>query len=244
MSTPTDEDCTCDAAEALREIVQRVIRCPVCGAKPARTNLTHASCSRCVVRRPIAQWTVVDGQSDRELERQRDEALSRVRCADAIADEVAVLVRRKVIDSRSPAADALLDYREPPSTERADRLAQLEAQLEETRESLSIVKQLNDGRRGIIKNREKWARAICQKLGVTTNGELLEYGKTRGAIGKRAIQFASMKVERDVAQAWVKHLEEESRCKSCLTENVARALYDEVHALRCALADARRGGQP
>lgn len=50
------------------------------------------------------------------------------RCADALADEVAALVRRGVIDSRSPAADALLDYREPPSTPRADRLAALEAE--------------------------------------------------------------------------------------------------------------------
>lgn len=48
------------------------------------------------------------------------------RCADALADEVAVLVRRKVIDSRSPAADALLDYRSLPSSPRADRLAVLE----------------------------------------------------------------------------------------------------------------------
>lgn len=46
-----------------------------------------------------------------------------VRCADALADEVAVLVIRKVIDSRSPAADALLDYRNPPQTLRAERLA-------------------------------------------------------------------------------------------------------------------------
>ena len=45
------------------------------------------------------------------------------------ADEVAVLVRRKVIDMRDPAADALLSYRDPPSTERADRMAVLEARV-------------------------------------------------------------------------------------------------------------------
>ena len=50
----------------------------------------------------------------------------KLRCADALADEVAVLVRRKVIDPRSPAGDALLDYRDPPSSPRADRLAELE----------------------------------------------------------------------------------------------------------------------
>jgi hypothetical protein len=50
-------------------------------------------------------------------------------CADALADEVAALVRHGVLDSRSPAADALLDYRNPPSSPRADRLAELEAAL-------------------------------------------------------------------------------------------------------------------
>ena len=50
-------------------------------------------------------------------ESERDALLARaphrpfdVRAADVLADEVAVLVRRKVIGSRSPAADALLDY--------------------------------------------------------------------------------------------------------------------------------------
>lgn len=51
----------------------------------------------------------------------------RSRAADALADEVDVLVRRKEIDSRSPAADALLSFRDPPSTERSCRLAALEA---------------------------------------------------------------------------------------------------------------------
>ncbi|HKP08326.1 MAG TPA: hypothetical protein VJU58_13820 [Microbacterium sp.] len=45
---------------------------------------------------------------------------------DRLADEVAVLVRRRVIDARSPAGDALLDYRDPPTTARADRLAEIE----------------------------------------------------------------------------------------------------------------------
>lgn len=51
---------------------------------------------------------------------------TKVRHAEPLADEVAVLVRRKVIDSRDPAADALLDFRDPPSTPRADRMAVLE----------------------------------------------------------------------------------------------------------------------
>ena len=50
-----------------------------------------------------------------------------MRAADALADAVDVLVQRKEIDSRSPAADALLDYRHPPSTARSNRMAVLES---------------------------------------------------------------------------------------------------------------------
>lgn len=56
--------------------------------------------------------------------------------ADRLADEVAVLVRRKVIDARSPAGDALLDYRDPPPSPRADRLATLEAEFVALRRAL------------------------------------------------------------------------------------------------------------
>jgi hypothetical protein len=45
--------------------------------------------------------------------------------AEMLADEVAVLVRKGIVDSRSPVADALLNYRDPPATERSDRLAKL-----------------------------------------------------------------------------------------------------------------------
>jgi len=53
--------------------------------------------------------------------------------ANRMADEIDVLIKRRVIDSRSPAADALLDYREPPRTPRSDRLATLEAERDEWR---------------------------------------------------------------------------------------------------------------
>lgn len=46
--------------------------------------------------------------------------------AARLADEVDVLVRRKVIDSRSPAADALCDYRDPPTSPRSDRMVDTE----------------------------------------------------------------------------------------------------------------------
>jgi hypothetical protein len=67
---------------------------------------------------------------------ERDEAIKRADlrrfrdiAADRLADEVSVLVRRNVISARCPAADALLDYRDPPFTERADRLAEVEEHL-------------------------------------------------------------------------------------------------------------------
>jgi hypothetical protein len=49
-----------------------------------------------------------------------------IRAADALADEVAALVKRGVLHTRTPVTDALEDYRDPPSTPRADRLASLE----------------------------------------------------------------------------------------------------------------------
>lgn len=50
--------------------------------------------------------------------------------ADRLADEVAVLIRRGVLDARSPAGDALQDYRDPPQTDRADRIASQEWTIE------------------------------------------------------------------------------------------------------------------
>jgi hypothetical protein len=60
-----------------------------------------------------------------------------VRCADAMADAVDVLVRTKVIDARSPAADALIDYRNPPTTPRSDRILDLESTITELRDLLT-----------------------------------------------------------------------------------------------------------
>ena len=53
-------------------------------------------------------------------------AQTKARDADRLADEVAILVRWHKLDARSPAGDALLDYRDPPSSERADRLVVVE----------------------------------------------------------------------------------------------------------------------
>lgn len=71
------------------------------------------------------------------------------RCADALADEVDVLVRRKVIDARSPAADALLDYRNPPSSLRSEAIAKRRAELDQQRST-------RDDRQRAI---HVWARA-------------------------------------------------------------------------------------
>lgn len=49
-----------------------------------------------------------------------------VRTAEHLADEVAVLVTMGKLDARSPAADALLELRDPPQSERSDRLVALE----------------------------------------------------------------------------------------------------------------------
>ncbi len=75
-----------------------------------------------------------------EVERLRQEMPLDRRCAEALADEEAVLVLRGVIDSRSPAADALLDYRNPPSSPRADSLATERAAHERTKADLERVK--------------------------------------------------------------------------------------------------------
>lgn len=64
-----------------------------------------------------------------QAESERDLAKIRLeRDGGRLADEVAVLVRQRVVDQRSPVADALLDFRDPPTSERADRLVTLESE--------------------------------------------------------------------------------------------------------------------
>lgn len=45
------------------------------------------------------------------------------------AAQVDALIKRRVLDARSPVADALLDFRDPPRTPRSCRLADLECEL-------------------------------------------------------------------------------------------------------------------
>lgn len=79
------------------------------------------------------------------LKKERDYAALRLdRDGGRLADEVDVLIRAKVLDSRSPAADALLDFREPPSTPRSCRLAALEQELTTSRAAMDKTRQEAD----------------------------------------------------------------------------------------------------
>lgn len=62
--------------------------------------------------------------------------------ADRLADEVAALVVNRHLDSRSAAADALLDYREPPRSERSDRIVALEGELNDRRPQIHLLTML------------------------------------------------------------------------------------------------------
>lgn len=74
------------------------------------------------------------------LEEERDLAKLRLeRDGGRLADEVAVLVRQRVVDQRSPVADALLDFREPPASERSDRLVTLERDAATLRERVATL---------------------------------------------------------------------------------------------------------
>jgi len=51
--------------------------------------------------------------------------------ADDLADAVAAMIANHAIDTRSIAADALLRYREPPGSERADIITTLLAEIKQ-----------------------------------------------------------------------------------------------------------------
>lgn len=62
------------------------------------------------------------------------------RAADALADAVAAMVTRGVLNARSLPADALLNYRDPPRTDRSDQLAKLERENERLRKAIEPIK--------------------------------------------------------------------------------------------------------
>jgi hypothetical protein len=105
--------------------------------KPIVLELTRLRSESAMAKADVETFAAECCKLTKELEAERayTAALSPLtkRCADALADEVDALIKTGVIDSRSPAADALLDYREPPSTPRSDRLASLDAEVSEMR---------------------------------------------------------------------------------------------------------------
>lgn len=118
--------------------------------------------------------------------RERDVAMEHVaKCppfklatAGALADEVSALVRRSVVDARDPVADALLDYRNPPSTERADRIAQLTRELEQ---AVSHKVALNEMVGEVTRERDE-ARAQLDAMRIPISGACVGHSELNGYI--------------------------------------------------------------
>jgi len=92
--------------------------------------------------RKVDQMSIDEGEG--EISRLPEIRTFRRFAADHLADEVDVLVRTRVIDARSPAADALLDYREPPATPRSDRISDLERQVASLRHQVEAMRAVHD----------------------------------------------------------------------------------------------------
>ncbi|MCK5604755.1 hypothetical protein KAR91_22895 [Candidatus Pacearchaeota archaeon] len=59
-----------------------------------------------------------------EIENKRGKCIEMIlKAADALADEVAVMVQIGSLDARSRASDALLNYRNPPYSENSQKIA-------------------------------------------------------------------------------------------------------------------------
>jgi len=105
------------------------------------------------------------------------------RAADALADEVAVLVRVGTIDARSPAGDALLDYRndEAPFTERSERIAELTERASMLESSLGAVRASLDSTltdlQSLQRERDYW-KERCDDHAANRNRDLAAYAVT------------------------------------------------------------------
>ncbi len=100
--------------------------------------------------RACARSSSIERAEDRDVLALIRRLDARVGDAARLADEVSVLVRRGVLDSRSPTADALLDFREPPSTPRADRLALLEGERDALAQRVEELEKVNGLQRAAL----------------------------------------------------------------------------------------------
>lgn len=108
---------------------------------------------------PTGKWLATLDVYRAEGERRRVDA-------DRLADEVAVLVHRGTLDARSPAGDALLDYREPPATPRADRIVALEAEVqrltEDRDEARVALRSFRDEQGRVVDEANRWMLKAAQ----------------------------------------------------------------------------------
>lgn len=155
-----------------------------------------------------------------EIERLSRPRTFAERAANALADEVAVLITRRVLDARSPVADALLDYREGMTSERADRIAKLAAEVER------LKAEIND--------HQLWAAAFAAS----------PEGQAHVMWGRRAMD-AEAEVERLKAAlhaAAQHHAAEAARCLTadtyCLRDHMG-----PYHARRAVVLGAAAEGQ-
>lgn len=138
------------------------------------------------------------------LRLERDHARMRLDVdAKRLADEVAVLVKRRVIDSRSPAADALLDFREPPSSPRADRLAALEGEAQRLRTAYG---ELAVKLRGYAQTWKRFARRKRQEQLDAEHTWLEEHIR----VAEMEVQLAELRTAHRTA------VDEAARLRTCL----------------------------
>ncbi len=162
--------------------------CPFCGGVGLGESVSNGQwwieciCGVVVTSAPTRK-AAIDIWNTRRMRTFKD------RAADALADEVAVLVQRKVIDSRSPAADALLDFRNPPMSEHSSRMVTLEVVVEQLQGERDIArKERNADRAELVRLRAVVGemQALAGKLdgaiicAVDANGDLIDLKRAAG----------------------------------------------------------------
>lgn len=109
------------------------MNCPKCGSEDLQSYIqdgeerTH--CNTCGENDWSSEFAQPSPQPAPAGEGTDPATWLKLRAAERLADEVANLVVIGKLNARSAAADALLDYRDPPRSERSDRLSDLEQEL-------------------------------------------------------------------------------------------------------------------